>query len=369
MPEYWFKYGVTEVSMEVPEEVSQRKIEIKEVEVAESVWGELRSFADEVCKDAGSGYITIFYDHVDEDLSLSILRHIIDSLLENGKEVILLISHWRLSPKIGAEHARQSLKKYGILIEAIEAQGSEKIPFNGLTASREFLNASARVVITTSEPHGILGKASFEEALAFGGLFDIKLNCDLKEAVRDVYERVFSEAPFQVITQVNGRIHFGEADKVKEEVSRTLEEYVVQVDDADMIIAGGGGHPKDSTFQSTLHLLGLLRESVIDGGLIGLVAECGGGLGSKEFLEALLRGDGRGLDAEAIRLVKEISENKRIALTSTLPKAILREFLGIRGFDTSQELLTYGLRLYGKDARLLVLEKPAIRPVRRRTTG
>ena len=94
MPEYWFKYGVTEVSLEVPEEISQRKIEVKEVEIAEGIWRELRSFAHEVGRDAGAGRVAILYDHVDEDLSLSILRHVIDSLLDDGREVTLLISYF-----------------------------------------------------------------------------------------------------------------------------------------------------------------------------------------------------------------------------------------------------------------------------------
>ncbi|HDD40194.1 MAG TPA: hypothetical protein ENG21_02985, partial [Nitrososphaeria archaeon] len=72
MPEYWFKYGVTEVSMEVPEEISQKKIGVKEAEIAENIWRELRSFAHEVGRDAGAGQVTILYDHVEEDLSLSI---------------------------------------------------------------------------------------------------------------------------------------------------------------------------------------------------------------------------------------------------------------------------------------------------------
>ena len=369
MPEYWFKYGVTEVSLEVPEEISQRKIEVKEVEIAEGIWRELRSFAHEVGRDAGAGRVAILYDHVDEDLSLSILRHVIDSLLDDGREVTLLISYWRLPPKVGADHARECLRRHGIPVKAIEARESEKISFNGLTVSKEFLEASARIVITTSELHGLLGKASFEEALALGGLFQAEFDSDPREFIKEVCERFSSEAPFQVITQLNGRVYYGEADNVGREVSRALEHSTISVDDAEMIIAGGGGYPRDSTFQSILHLFGLLRESVVEGGLIGVVAECKEGLGSGELLEALLRGGGRGLEAEAIKLVKDVMENRRIALTSTLPKAILKDLLNIRGFDVPQELLTYGVRLYGKDMKLLVLERPVIKPVRGQISG
>lgn len=369
MPEYWFKYGVTEVSMEVPEEIFQRRIDVKEVGMDDKIWERLQSFTHEIVKDAGHGRVAILYDHVDEDLSLSILRHVIDSLLDDGREVALLISHWRLPHEIGAEHARYCLKKHGISIKAIDARESDKISFNGLIASREFLDASARIVITTSESHGILGKSSFEEALVLGGLFDIEFDGDFRESIKEIYESISLKAPFQVVTQLNGRIYFGEADEVGRAVSRALEELVVPVDDSEMIVAGGGGYPRDSTLQSILHLVGLLWESVIEGGLIGIVAECGEGLGSREFFETILRGGGNGLDAEVIKLIKEVSENRRIALISTLPKAILRELLDIRGFDVPQELLTYGLRSYGKDMKLLILEKPVAIPVRGRTRG
>ena len=147
------------------------------------------------------------------------------------------------------------------------------------------------------------------------------------------------------------------------------EELVVPVEDAEVIIAGGGGYPRDSTLQSILHLIGLLRESVVEGGLIGIIAECREGLGSREFLEALLRGGGRGLDREAIELVKDVMENRRIAFTSTLPKTILKDLLNIRGFDVPQELLTYSLRLYGKGLRLLILDRPVVKPIRGRRSG
>ncbi|MCD6536024.1 MAG: hypothetical protein J7K49_03220 [Thaumarchaeota archaeon] len=370
MPEYWFKYGVTEVSMEVPEEISQRKIDVKEAEIAENIWRELRSFAHEVGRDAGTGQVTILYDHVEEDLSLSILRHVIDSLIDEGRKVTLLTSHWRLPPKAGAEHVKDCLKRHSIPVKAIEVKESEKVSFHGIAVSKEFLEASARIIITTSEVHGILGKASFEEALALGGLFDIEFGDDVKETVKDVYEKASSETPFNVITQLNGRICFGEAEKVRREVSKILEEeLVVPVEDAEVIIAGGGGYPRDSTLQSILHLIGLLRESVIEGGLIGIIAECREGLGSREFLEALLRGGGRGLDREAIELVKDVMENRRIAFTSTLPKTILKDLLNIRGFDVPQELLTYGLRLYGKGLRLLILDRPVVKPIRERRSG
>lgn len=367
MPEYWFKYGTTEVSMEVPDEIDHRKIETGKVEISEKIWEELRSFTCEVVRDAGPGHVAILYDHVDEDLSLTILRHVVDTLTECGKETILLISCWRLSPEIGLEHAKHCLKKYGVSTKIVEAGELKRVPVNGLEIVKEFLDASARMVITTSELHGILGKASFEEALALGGLLNLEFGGAPADAIKMACEIVCSEAPFQVVTQMDGRTYFGEVGDIDKMLSKSLGELLIPVGDAEIVIAGGGGHPRDSTLQSILHVFGLLRDAVLDGGLVGLVAECGGGLGSKEFLEALLRGGGRGLDAEAIKLLKEMSENRRMALTSTLPKTILGKLLNIRGFDVPQELLTYGLKLYGKDTKLLVLEKPAVRPVRRQT--
>lgn len=75
------------------------------------------------------------------------------------------------------------------------------------------------------------------------------------------------------------------------------------------------------------------------------------------------------MDREAIELVKDVMENRRIAFTSTLPKTILKDLLNIRGFDVPQELLTYSLRLYGKGLRLLILDRPVVKPIRGRRSG
>ncbi|RLG62817.1 hypothetical protein DRO02_07530, partial [archaeon] len=69
----------------------------------------------------------------------------------------------------------------------------------------------------------------------------------------------------------------------------------------------------DSTLESSIHLLGLLADFVVDGGLIGLVAECLDGLGSREFVEALARGFGAGYEGELVKRVKRVLESKRVA--------------------------------------------------------
>jgi len=99
------------------------------------------------------------------------------------------------------------------------------------------------------------------------------------------------------------------------------------------------------------------------------VAECREGLGSREFVEALAKGSGAGYEGELVERIKEVSENRRIALTSTLPRAILNNILGIKGFDTPQDLLTYGLRLYSRTAKILVAEDGLMKPIRRGASG
>jgi len=370
MPEYWFNYGVTEVSMEVPEEISQRKLDFKQSGIDEAIWHRLRSFAEEVLSEAGGGGIAILYDYVEEDLSLSILKHLIESFIEEeaGERITLLTTCWRLYQANRMEHLGRSLKKYGISIKAIDASKTEKTYFHGVEVSKQFLDASARIVITGSELHGLLESASIKEALILGGALNLEFGGDLGDSIKSAWEEIAGRLPFYAVTTVNEEIYFGEAEKVESEVSSVLRsKFVIPVEDAEIIIMGGGGHPRDSTLQNVLHLLGLLKDSVVEGGLIGIIAECKDGLGSDSFLESLLKGGGRGLERGLIELAKEVAEEKRVAFTTSLPKSILKDLLNIRGFDAPQELLTYSLRIYSRNARLLISDKPKIKPIRSRT--
>jgi len=364
MPEYWFKYGVTEVSMEIPEEISQKKLETKRGEMNEELWKKIRDFIDDLIKDSGSGRIAILYDHSGDEFSTIILKHVIECFAEEGREekLTLLTSYWRLDPASGKEHLRKILKEQGIRITSLLANEVEKVPYLGFSAAKELVESSTRILITASEPHGLLGRASLREALIFGGFLETDLSKNPIEKLDEVWERISSQLPLHAITSLNGEVYLGDARQIDEKISEG--KFTVPVEDFDVIIVGGGGYPRDYTLQSVIQILGLLENAVIDEGLIAVIAECKGGVGSSLFLKMLLQGNGSGLDWELIKLARRVINNKRVVFTSALPKSILRNLLRARGFDTPQDMLTYALRIYSKEARILILEEPKLKPIR-----
>jgi len=365
MPEYWFKYGITEVSLEIPEEISQKKLEIKRGALGEELWKKIRDFVDDLIKDLGSGKVAIVYDHSGDELLTLVLKHVIESFAEEEREekITLLTSHWRSDPAAGKDHLKKVLKDRGIRVKSLAVEEAEKTRFEGLTVPRELAEASVRIIIAASEPHGLLGKASVKEALVLGGFVETDLNGSIFERIDEVWEEASSKLPLHAITSLNGEVYLGDARDIDEKISE--QRFIIPVEDFDVVIAGCGGYPRDSTLQSVIHILGLLRSAVIDEGLIALVAECKSGVGSNLFLKMLLQGNGRGLDWELIKLAREVVNEKRVVFTSALPKSILRNLLGVRGFDAPQDMLTYALRIYSREARILILEEPKLKPVRR----
>ncbi len=364
MPEFWFKYGVTEVSLEVPEEVSCEKLEVKELKPGEEVWRKVTDLAEEVKRDAGSREVVIAYDHSGDKLLLMILKHLIESLESEVGGITLIASCWRLDPSEGREHLRRSLKEYGLDVKVFDADECEFAELRGIPIARKLLESPVSVILAGSEPHGILGKASIIETLVLGGFLKPKLEADesLREMISEAWTQAVEELNLKAITILKDQLLVGDA----ENIARVVEDadMTAPVGDFDVVIAGCGGAPRDSSFQQVAHVVGLLEESVKDGGLIGVIAECKRGLGSKEFLEAAFGDRGSLLDQELMRLLRRVSEERRIAFTSALPKSLLRNLFDIRGFDTPQDMLTYALRLYSRSARILILEKVGVKPVR-----
>jgi len=362
MPEFWFKYGVTEVSLEVPEEVYCEKLEVKEPKPGEEVWRKVTDLAEEIKQEAGSREITIAYDHSGDKLLLLILKHLIESLEGEVEGIALITSCWRLEPSEGRKHLKKSLNEHGLDVRILDVEECEFIELKGMQLARELLESSVTVILAGSEPHGILGKASIGESLTLGGLLKPKAGENLKEMISEAWALAVEELNLKAITILKDQLLAGDAEKIAKFVEDA--DMTAPVGDFDVVIAGCGGTPKDSSFQQVAHVVGLLEEAVKEDGLIGVIAECKSGLGSKEFLEAAFGARGGLLDQELIRLLKRVSEERRIAFVSALPRSLLRRLFNIRGFDTPQDMLTYALRLYSRSARILVLEKPGIKPVR-----
>ncbi|OYT68011.1 MAG: hypothetical protein B6U65_00985 [Candidatus Wolframiiraptor sp. EX4484-121] len=366
MPEYWFKYGVTEIFMEISEEIAQRKIRPDIIGPPMDIEGRVADFLDELSADRGLNSIQVLYDHCGET-SLKLLKALVERFLRLKPDggIILMASSWRLDPEAGRKHLSDCLRRLELNLtpKAFLKKGdSPRI--------EELVDESIPLIVATSaEPHGVFGEFCLREATALSNL-KIGDRGRLSEIVDEVWGDLLTKYDVYGLCVVGDEVLGGSAAEVDLKARSLIEEkFGVEADDADMIIAGAGGYPRDSTLESSIHLLDLLADFVVDGGLVGLVAECRGGLGSKEFVEALVGGSGSGYEGELVERVKEVLENRRVALTSTLPRAILENLLGVRGFDTPQDLLTYGLRIYSRGAKILIAEDGLVKRVKMGASG
>jgi len=254
------------------------------------------------------------------------------------------------------------LKAHGVALKPIMPDESDLATLGGFRIARDLLEAGLVVIVADTRPHGVLGVTSIKEALGFGGFIEPAGFDDPREFVEEAWKRVTREIAVYGVTSLGARMLLGEGDKISREIYGA--DLSRPVGDFDVVLAGCGGSPLDSTLQSITHVISLLRDSVVDEGLIGVIGECGGGLGSRSFIEALLSGGGGVLEKLTVRALKEALADRRVALTSALPKSVLGKLLGVKGFDTPQELLTYALRIYSRGARILILEEPLVKPVR-----
>jgi len=358
LPEYWFKYGSTEISVEVPNEVEHEKVKVSAEARRAQLEEEVRRLAERVVEEAGGEGIAVLYDHVGEGAALDVLGTLIAELdaLEASERLNLLVSGWRLDPRVASSEAEGAVKRLG---KPLRVEGLERVEVaGGLWAVRPLAEARVRVLVSAAEPHGLLGVGALREALTLGGAVGLAGADEGVGRVEEIWERVLEELPSLGLCAVGGRVMAGEAgevdDSAREEVERVFAAEVSRK--AEIALVGAGGWPRDASLESSAHVLKLAAEGVGEDGLIGLVAECSKGLGSPRFEEALVKGGGKGLQAALAELLREVSEERRVALTSTLPKALAEKLLGMRSFDTLQELLVYGFRLYSKKARVLIAE-------------
>ena len=368
MPEYWFKYGVTETFVEISEEIAQRRIQPGIIGSPIDVEGKVADFLDELLADRDLNLIQILYDHSGDLTSLNLLKALVKRFLKLKPDgvVVFIASSWRLDSVIGRKHLNSELKRLELnltpktFLEKSDSQGIESLVDRSIPL----------IVVTSAEPHGIFGEFCLREAMTLNELMNVRGQEKPSEKIDDVWRDLLAKYDVYGLCAVGDEILGGSAEEVDLKARKLVKEkFGVEVDDADMIIAGAGGYPRDSTLESSIHLLSLLADFVIDGGLIGLVAECREGLGSKEFITALAKEFGTGYEGEIVGSIREVLKNRRVALTSTLPKAILENLLGIKGFDTPQDLLTYGLRIYSRSAKVLIAENGLVKPIKRETLG
>lgn len=353
MPEYWFRYGVTEVSAEIPEETQVVRLGA-EASGKELELGEVERLAGELAQDVGeSGTVALIYDH-SPGPGAEVLQALVAELEAQGVErdrIILLTSSWRLSKTV-AERELERLAKPLALRPTYPWEGAME-ELRGLKAFKKLLNARVRVAVASAYPHGLLGFPGLGEGVLLGGWLEWS---GFLEDLEETWERVAGELGLLGLCSAGAKVYAGDAVEAGEEAKRAAEEvYRVKLDEPlQILLLDAGGWPWDSTLESSLHVVGLGLAAVEEGGLIGVMAECVEGLGEAGLTQAFSL-PGEGLWTELTRLFAKVRAERKVAFTSTLPKSILASLLNSRGYDSPQDLLTYGFRLFGRGARVGIM--------------
>lgn len=132
-----------------------------------------------------------------------------------------------------------------------------------------------------------------------------------------------------------------------------------------LLVSPGGAPHDDNLYQSLQSLLGAYH-AVKKGGTIILIAECMGGLGSKEFTRLLgirrknvsgdeLKNTELSLEYILLDFLERIKKNARIYLVSPIPRSIIQSFLDIKVFDTLQEAVQQAIRLHSRSLSMCIV--------------
>jgi len=134
----------------------------------------------------------------------------------------------------------------------------------------------------------------------------------------------------------------------------------------EIVVASAGGYPRDVSLHESLEALRNALEALEDGGVVVLVAQCEEGEGNAAFrrwmkkhrsadeLEVDLK-ENFDPDGYGAYILLSALERAKVALVSTMPKAMLSEVPNMRGFDTASDALSYAVRVKGRESKVLVI--------------
>ena len=141
--------------------------------------------------------------------------------------------------------------------------------------------------------------------------------------------------------------------------------YGVKIHDkADITIVSAGGFPKDLNLYQAQKALDNSKDSVKDGGIIILLANCSDGFGNNTFEQWMTTKT----NEECIKDIKEnfvlgghkaaaiakILETKRIFLVSNLDKELVKK-IGLEPYETLDEAFEAATEIMGNDSKVFVI--------------
>lgn len=351
MVEYWFRYGVTEVSAEISEDVKVEKVS-RHYSSLQHDYTVFSKIIDELVREKN---IAVIFDYSSPS-GIDLLKSFLAELEARGVEkekFKILVSSWRINSKILEKETEDNLKTYKHYL--VYPWSEDKVEYNGFMISRSIIDSSSRVYISSIAPHGVLGYPSMKDSLKLCGWINDSLVSDSSQ-----WFKLIEELNIMGLCVVGDTVYSGYLYEIDDKCVREAEgKYNVKIEEeADILLVDGRGWPWDSTLESCLHIVDLVDEGVKDGGLIGLISECREGLGSYTFISSLFSkniGEDN-LGVKALTRVMNILERKKLALVSTIPRSIIEKILHSRSFDTVQDLLTYGFRMYSKQAFVRIVD-------------
>lgn len=351
MTEYWFRYGVTEVFVDISDEVRVEKLSTSYSNVRYD-YSVISKMFDEVAEEKS---IAIIFDYA-SNREVDLLRSLIAEIEARGvkkDKLKLLASSWRINSKILEKELGEVLKPYR---DCIVYPGAEdKIEYSGVMVSRSIIDSEIRIYVSSILPHGILGYLSIGDSLKLSGWIGNNLvkNSSYWFKLRD-------ELNLIGVCIVGDSVYYGYLYEIEDKCLKDAErKHTLKIEDeADILLVDGGGWPWDSTLESSLHIVNLVSSGVKDGGLIGLISECREGLGSNVFIKSLFSHsfEEDSLGVETLRKVVDLLSRKKLAFVTTIPRSVLEKAFYSRGFDTVQDLLTYGFRMYSKQAFVRIVD-------------
>lgn len=349
--EYWFRYGVTEVFVDISDEVKVDKISTSYSGMKYD-YSIISKIANEIVESNSVAIIFEYASSRELDLLKSLMAEI-EARGSNRNKFKILVSSWRINPKTLEKEIGEALKPYRSNI--IYPWNESKVEYNGVMVSRSIIDSQVRVYISTILPHGVLGFPSIQDSLKLSGwINDNVLNYE------NYWFKLRDELNFIGTCIVGENIYYGYLYEIEDKCLENAEKnHTVKIDEeADILLVDGLGWPWDSTLEDSLHIVNLVKEGVREGGLIGLISECKEGLGSNIFIKALfsqiLEEDVLGV--KALKKVIELLGKKKLAFVTTIPRRILERTLNSKGFDTVQDFLTYALRMYSKQALVRIVD-------------
>lgn len=131
----------------------------------------------------------------------------------------------------------------------------------------------------------------------------------------------------------------------------------------DLILLSPGGFPFDRTLLQVLLCLEPYAALCRERGVIGVVAECAEGLGSKRLLEAVLSGNRPPgtVEGEALGSLESVRARARVVASVPLPRTYVERAFGMKQAPRLQEAVAAATRFVGREIRAAVVRCASLR--------